>query len=193
MMHVFWEYLGIKGHIMCTAKWLHFYLQDVRGRLLSTQSSMQQMRKQLSETDLAKRDAEQRNQALQRERDAAQREKETTQREKDRLKQERDTLARFTDSYITYHSLLLILKSRDYNSTTDCSHSHVAMNVSARRRAWRRPRRQRRAATRSCRWTARSFSWPWCPYSESGITRGRRRRPPFRRETGQRQRHRECK
>lgn len=86
-------------------------LQDVRGRLLSAQSSLQQLRKQLSETDLAKRDADQRNQALQRERDAAQRERETAQREKDRLKQERDTLARFTDSYITFYNLLLILKS----------------------------------------------------------------------------------
>lgn len=82
-------------------------LQDVRGRLLSAQSSIQQLRKQLSEADLAKRDAEQRNQALQRERDAAQREKETTQKEKDRLKQERDTLARFTDSYITYYNPLV--------------------------------------------------------------------------------------
>lgn len=71
------------------------WLQDVRGRLLSTQSSLQQLRKQLSETDLTKRDAEQRNQVLQRERDAAQREKETMQKEKDRFKQERDTLARF--------------------------------------------------------------------------------------------------
>ena len=86
-------------------------LQDVRGRLLSAQSSIQQLRKQLSESDLAKKDAEQRNQALQRERDAAQREKETTQREKDRLKQERDTLARFADSYITFCSLLLIPES----------------------------------------------------------------------------------
>lgn len=86
-------------------------LQDVRGRLISAQSSMQQLRKQLSETDLAKRDAEQRNQALQRERDAVQRERETTQRERERLKQERDTLARFTDSYITFHNLLLILES----------------------------------------------------------------------------------
>lgn len=74
-------------------------LQDVRGRLLSAQSLVHQLRKQLSETDLAKKDAEQRNQALQRERDAAQRERETTQREKERLKQERDTLARFTHSY----------------------------------------------------------------------------------------------
>lgn len=73
-------------------------MQDVRGRLLSAQSSIQQLRKQLSETDLAKRDAEQRNQALQREKDAAQRERETTQKEKDRLKQERDTLARFKDT-----------------------------------------------------------------------------------------------
>ena len=86
-------------------------LQDVRGRLLSAQSSIQQLRKQLSESDLAKKDAEQRNQALQRERDAAQREKETTQREKDRLKQERDTLARFADSYITFCNLLLIPES----------------------------------------------------------------------------------
>ena len=77
-------------------------LQDVRGRLLSAQSSLQQLRKQLSETDLAKKDAEQRNQSLQRERDAAQRERETTQREKDRLKQERDTLARCAHSYITH-------------------------------------------------------------------------------------------
>ncbi len=86
-------------------------LQDVRGRLLSAQSSVQQLRKQLSETDLAKRDAEQRNQALQRERDAALRERETSQREKDRVKQERDTLARFADGYITFHSLLLIPES----------------------------------------------------------------------------------
>ena len=55
---------------------------------------------------MAKRDSEQRNQALQREKDAAQRERETAQREKDRLKQERDTLARFTS--ITSHNLLLI-------------------------------------------------------------------------------------
>lgn len=99
-------------------------LQDVRGRLLSAQSSIQQLRKQLSEADLAKRDAEQRNQALQRERDAAQREKETTQKEKDRLKQERDTLARFTDSYITYYNPLLILES--------CSDSTNTLFTSAR-------------------------------------------------------------
>lgn len=92
-------------------KWLRLCLQDVRGRLLSAQSSVQQLRKQLSETDLAKRDAEQRNQALQRERDAALRERETSQREKDRVKQERDTLARFADGYITFHSLLLIPES----------------------------------------------------------------------------------
>lgn len=108
-------------------------LQDVRGRLLSAQSSVQQLRKQLSETDLAKRDSEQRNQALQRERDAAQREKETTQREKDRLKQERDTLARFTDSYITFHNLLLIPEScSDSNSTLHCSPSHV-VDIAVRR------------------------------------------------------------
>lgn len=100
-------------------------LQDVRGRLLSAQSSIQQLRKQLSEADLAKRDAEQRNQALQRERDAAQREKETTQKEKDRLKQERDTLARFTDSYITYYNMLLILEScSDSTNTLFCSARH---------------------------------------------------------------------
>ncbi|MED6270511.1 hypothetical protein CHARACLAT_011138, partial [Characodon lateralis] len=68
-------------------------LQDVRGRLLSAQSSVQQLRKQLSECDLARRDSEQRNQVLQRERDAAQRERETTQKEKDHLKQDRDLLA----------------------------------------------------------------------------------------------------
>lgn len=71
-------------------------LQDARGRLLSAQSSIQHLRKQLSETELAKRDAEQRNQTLQRERDAAQRDKETTQKEKERLKQEKESLARFT-------------------------------------------------------------------------------------------------
>lgn len=54
------------------------------------------MRKQLLETDSAKRDAEQRSQAVQRERDAAQREREGVQKEKERLRQERDTLARFT-------------------------------------------------------------------------------------------------
>lgn len=68
--------------------------QDVRGRLLSAQSSVQQFRKQLSDSDSCKRDAEQRNQALQRDKDAALRERETAQREKDRLKQERDKLAR---------------------------------------------------------------------------------------------------
>lgn len=70
-------------------------MQDVRGRLLSAQSSVQQMRKQLSETDSAKRDAEQRTQAVQRERDTAQREREAVQKEKERLRQERDALARF--------------------------------------------------------------------------------------------------
>lgn len=77
-------------------------MQDVRGRLISSQSSIQQLRKQLSETDLAKRDVEQRIQVLQRERDAAQREKETALKEKERLKQERDTLARFTDTVLSY-------------------------------------------------------------------------------------------
>lgn len=74
-------------------------MQDARGRLLSAQSSVQQLRKQLLEADLAKRDVEQRNQAVQRERDAAQREKEAMQKEKERLKQERDTLARFTHNF----------------------------------------------------------------------------------------------
>uniref|UniRef100_A0A3P9BZZ5 Ciliary rootlet coiled-coil, rootletin n=1 Tax=Maylandia zebra TaxID=106582 RepID=A0A3P9BZZ5_9CICH len=68
-------------------------LQDVRSRLLSAQSSVQQLRKQLSESESAKRDAEQRSQTLQRERDAAQREREAALRERDRVKQERDTLA----------------------------------------------------------------------------------------------------
>lgn len=87
------------------------YLQDVRGRLLSAQSSLQQLRKQLSEADLAKRDAEQRNQVLQREKETAEREREATQREKDRLKQDRDTLTRSTHCYITFNYLLLILES----------------------------------------------------------------------------------
>lgn len=73
-------------------------LQDARGRLISSQSSIQQLRKQLSETDLAKRETDQRNQSLQRERDAAQREKEATLKEKERLKQERDGLARSADA-----------------------------------------------------------------------------------------------
>ena len=66
---------------------------------------MQQLRKQLSEVDWTKRDTEQRNQTLQREKDAAQRERETTQREKERLKQERDTLARFTLGLIPFNTL----------------------------------------------------------------------------------------
>lgn len=73
-------------------------LQDVRGRLISSQSSIQQLRKQLSETDLAKRETEQQSQSLQRERDAAQREKEATLKERERLKQERDGLARSADA-----------------------------------------------------------------------------------------------
>lgn len=72
-----------------------FCRQDARGRLLSAQSSIQQLRKQLAEADSARREADQRHLTLQRERDAAQRDKETTQREKDRLRLERDTLARF--------------------------------------------------------------------------------------------------
>lgn len=78
---------------------LHWCLQDARGRLLSAQSSVQQLRKQLLEADLVKRDTEQRNQAVQRERDAAQREKEAIQKEKERLKQERDMLARFKHNF----------------------------------------------------------------------------------------------
>ncbi|CAG06853.1 unnamed protein product, partial [Tetraodon nigroviridis] len=67
--------------------------QDARGRLIASQSSVQQLRKQLSEADVARRDTEQRSQSLQRERDAAQREKEAALKEKERLKQERDGLA----------------------------------------------------------------------------------------------------
>lgn len=67
------------------------------------------------------------------------------------------------------------------------------MNAAVRRWAWRRLRRPHRAATRSYRWTARSCSWPWRPLSESETTRGRRRSPSFRRETGQRQTLRGCK
>lgn len=73
-------------------------LQDARGRLIASQSSIEQLRKQLAESDLAKRETEQRNQSLQRERDAAQREKEATLKEKERLKQERDGLARSADT-----------------------------------------------------------------------------------------------
>ena len=138
---------------------LAVFLQDVRGRLLSAQLSLQQLRKQLSETDLAKRDAEQRNQALQREKDTAQREKETTQREKERLRQERDTLARSTDSYITFNNLLQILEScRECNYNSAMRSPAYFVNIAVRRRTWRRPFRRRRAATRSCRWTARSCS-----------------------------------
>lgn len=82
-----------------TGKSLLVLLQDVRGRLLSAQSSVQQMRKQLSESDSTKRDAEQRSQAVQRERDAALRERESLQKEKERLRQERDSLARFQFIY----------------------------------------------------------------------------------------------
>lgn len=78
------------------------FLQDIRGRLLSAQSSLQQLKKQLVESESAKRDVEQQNQALKRERETSQRERETVQREKDRLKQERDTLARFTDCYVDF-------------------------------------------------------------------------------------------
>lgn len=55
---------------------------------------MQQLRKQLSESDLTKRDTERRNQTLQREKEAAQREQEAARKEKERLKQERDMLVR---------------------------------------------------------------------------------------------------
>lgn len=86
-----------------TASSVGLCLQDVRGRLLSSQSSIQQLRKQLSESDLAKREAEQRIQSLQRERDAAQRDKETTLKEKERLKEDRDVLARSADTYRCSH------------------------------------------------------------------------------------------
>lgn len=69
-------------------------LQDARGRLIASQTSVQQLRKQLSEAELAKRETEERNQSLQRERDAARREREATLKERERLKQERDRLAR---------------------------------------------------------------------------------------------------
>lgn len=103
--------------------------QDVRGRLLSAQSAVQQLRKQLSEADSAKRDSEQRNQHLQRERDAAQREREITQRDKDRLKQERDTLARFADTDISIYIPFITLKSLSANQ--NCSPSIIA-NIAVR-------------------------------------------------------------
>lgn len=93
------------------------------------------------------------------------------------------------------HNLLLIPESFsicNFNSSIHCSPFHI-MNTTVRRWDWRRLRRQYRAATRSCRWTSRSFSWLWHQCNESEITRGRRRRLPFRRETGRRQRLRGCK
>ena len=69
--------------------------QEARGRLSSAQASVQQLRRQLADAELGRKDLELRNQALQGERDAAQRERETGQRERDRLKLERDALARY--------------------------------------------------------------------------------------------------
>lgn len=77
--------------------------QDIRGRLLSAQTSLQQLKKQLAESESAKKEAEQQTQALRSERDAAQRERDTTQREKERVKQERDALARFEDTCINFY------------------------------------------------------------------------------------------
>ena len=68
--------------------------QEARGRLSSAQASVQQLRRQLADTESARKELELRSQALQGERDAAHRERETGQRERDRLKLERDALAR---------------------------------------------------------------------------------------------------
>lgn len=65
--------------------------------------------------------------------------------------------------------------------------------ISVKRWAWRRMYRQLIAAAGPCRWTMRRFSWLWRSHSESEIMRGRRRKQPFRRETGPRQRLRGCK
>lgn len=71
-----------------------FCLQELKGRLLSAQSSVQQLRKQQGEVESCRREAELRLQTVQGERDDAQRERETAARERDRLRQERDKLCR---------------------------------------------------------------------------------------------------
>lgn len=61
------------------------------------------------------------------------------------------------------------------------------------RPVWRKACRWRWAATRCCRWTARSWSWAWRRCSASGITRGTRRRRRCRNETEPRRRLSGCK
>lgn len=71
-----------------------FCLQDIKGRLQSAQSSVQQLRKQQGEVESGRREADLRLQAVQSERDDTQRDRETAVRERDRLRQERDKLCR---------------------------------------------------------------------------------------------------
>lgn len=78
----------------CSFSHLVFSVQEIRGRLLSAQSSVQQLRRQQGEAESGKRDAELRVQALQGERDDAHREREVAQRERERIRQERATLIR---------------------------------------------------------------------------------------------------
>lgn len=87
---------------------------------------MQQLRKQLSESESAKRDAEQRSQTLQRERDAAQREREAALRERDRVKQERDMLARFAKLHLqnSPRDPTVYLSSTLHYILT-CTHTHT--------------------------------------------------------------------
>lgn len=94
---------------------------------------MQQLRKQLSESESAKRDAEQRSQTLQRERDAAQREREAALRERDRVKQERDTLARFAKLHLqNLPQDPTVYLSSTLHYILTCTHTHV-VHVAVRR------------------------------------------------------------
>ncbi|TTV75068.1 Rootletin [Bagarius yarrelli] len=70
---------------------------EVKGRLQTAQSSIQQLRKQQGEAESGRREAELHLQAMQGERDDAQRERETAVRERDRLRQERDKLLSETE------------------------------------------------------------------------------------------------
>lgn len=61
----------------------------------STQTSLQQLRRQQTQADSARKEAELRLQAMQVERDNSQRERDTALRERDRLRQDRDQLSRW--------------------------------------------------------------------------------------------------
>uniref|UniRef100_A0A8B9RJA6 Ciliary rootlet coiled-coil, rootletin n=1 Tax=Astyanax mexicanus TaxID=7994 RepID=A0A8B9RJA6_ASTMX len=98
--------------IHCILNLTYFSTLEVRGRLQSAQSSLQQLRKQLAEAESGRREAELRVQAMQGERDDAQRERETAVKERDRMRQEREKINSVLAQTTKYNAELTVLVAK---------------------------------------------------------------------------------